>query len=84
MMVEQGSEAWHQQRLGKVTASRVKDVLAKGRSGQPSASRANYLAELLIERLLLGVRAAGVGAQFAPALLGASRAARDVSTRGWE
>ena len=51
MMVEQGSEAWHQQRLGKVTASRVKDVLAKGRSGQPSASRANYLAELLIERI---------------------------------
>jgi len=37
-------------RLGKVTASRVADVIAKTKSG-PSASRANYMAELIAERL---------------------------------
>ena len=46
----QGSEAWHQARLGKVTASRVADVIAKTKSG-PAASRKNYLAELVAERL---------------------------------
>lgn len=51
-MVEiiQGSLEWHQLRLGKVTASRVADVIAKTKSGY-SASRANYLAELVAERL---------------------------------
>lgn len=46
----QGSDAWHQLRLGKVTASRVADVVARTKSG-PSASRANYMAELIAERL---------------------------------
>lgn len=46
----QGSEAWHQARLGKVTASRVADVIARTKSG-PAASRKNYLAELVAERL---------------------------------
>ena len=45
--IEQGSDAWLQLRLGKVTASRVADVLAKTKTG-PSASRANYLIELAI------------------------------------
>lgn len=49
-MIPQGSPEWHAQRLGKVTASRVADVLAKGKSG-PSASRANYAAQLVSERL---------------------------------
>ena len=49
-ILEQGSEAWHQARLGKVTASRVADVIAKTKSG-PAASRKNYLAELVAERL---------------------------------
>ena len=49
--VVQGSEEWRMARLGKVTASRIADVMAKGRSGQPSATRANYLAELVTERL---------------------------------
>ena len=47
--VEQGSNAWHQMRLGKVTASRVADILAKTKTG-PSASRQNYLIELAIQR----------------------------------
>lgn len=50
MTVIQGSEAWFQQRLGKVTASRLVDVLAKIKTGEASA-RANYRAELVAERL---------------------------------
>ena len=49
--LEQRSEAWFQFRLGKVSASRVKDVMAKGRSGAPSATRQNYMMQLLCERL---------------------------------
>ena len=50
MNVIQGSPEWFQQRLGKVTASRIADVVAKTKSG-PSASRANYMAQLIAERL---------------------------------
>lgn len=46
----QGSPEWFAARLGRVTASRVADVVAKTKSG-PSASRANYLAQLVAERL---------------------------------
>jgi putative phage-type endonuclease len=46
----QGSPEWFAVRLGKVTASRVADVIAKTKSG-PSASRTNYMAELIAERL---------------------------------
>lgn len=46
----QGSPEWHQVRLGKVTASRVADVVAKTKSGY-GASRANYMAQLIAERL---------------------------------
>ena len=49
-MIEQGSDAWHQLRLGKVTASRVSDVMAKIKTGE-SASRKNYRAELVVQRL---------------------------------
>lgn len=48
--VEQGTDAWHQLRLGKVTASRVSDVMAKIKTGE-SASRKNYRAELVVQRL---------------------------------
>lgn len=48
--VEQGSEAWIQQRLGKATASRIADIIATTKSGY-STSRANYAAELITERL---------------------------------
>jgi putative phage-type endonuclease len=49
-LMDQGSEAWFQVRIGKVTASRVADVLAKTKSGY-SASRDNYMAQLVCERL---------------------------------
>lgn len=49
-MIEQGSDAWHAQRRGKVTASKVADVIKKTKSGY-STSRKNYAAQLLCERL---------------------------------
>ena len=49
-MIEQRSDAWFEARIGKVTASRVADVLAKTQSGY-AASRANYMAQLVCERL---------------------------------
>jgi putative phage-type endonuclease len=48
--VEQRSEEWFAARLGKVTASRVADVIAKTKSGY-STSRDNYMAQLVCERL---------------------------------
>lgn len=50
MTVIQGSPEWFQQRLGKVTASRLADVVAKLKTGE-AASRAGYRAELVAERL---------------------------------
>jgi putative phage-type endonuclease len=47
---EQGSPEWHAARLGKVTASRIADLTAKTKTGW-GASRANYAAELIAERL---------------------------------
>ena len=49
--MEQRSPEWFAARLGKVTASKVKDVMAKGRGGAPSATRQNYMMQLLCERL---------------------------------
>lgn len=49
-MIEQGTPEWFDLRRGKVTASRVADVIAKTKSGW-SAMRTNYMAELVAERL---------------------------------
>lgn len=49
--MEQGSDEWHQLRLGKVTASKMSDVLSKGRGTAPSKSAETYMMELLAERL---------------------------------
>lgn len=46
----QRTEEWYRQRLGKLTGSRVADMLARTKSGW-STSRANYLAELVLERI---------------------------------
>lgn len=48
--VLQGSEEWMAARVGKASASRIADVMAKTKSGY-STSRANYAAELVAERL---------------------------------
>lgn len=48
--MEQGSIEWLALRAGKVTASRVADVITRTKTGW-GASRANYMAELIAERL---------------------------------
>jgi putative phage-type endonuclease len=45
--MEQGTNAWYQARLAKVTASRVSEVIAKGKG----ATRESYMADLIVERL---------------------------------
>lgn len=49
-MTEQGTAAWKAERAGKATASKIADIVAKTKSGW-SASRANYMAQLVAERL---------------------------------
>lgn len=50
MGFDQRSAEWFAARLGRLTASRVADMMAKGRDGY-KATRANYAWELAIERL---------------------------------
>lgn len=46
----QGTREWLLQRVGKVTASRIADLTARTKSGY-GASRANYAAQIITERL---------------------------------
>lgn len=46
-MIVQGSPEWRQMRCGKVTASRISDVMAQGQG----KSRASYARQLVAERL---------------------------------
>ena len=48
--MEQRTEEWFAARCGKVTASRVADIIAKTKTGY-STSRDNYLAQLVCERM---------------------------------
>jgi putative phage-type endonuclease len=45
----QGSQEWFKSRYGNASASRISDVIAKTKSGY-SASRDNYLTQLVLER----------------------------------
>jgi putative phage-type endonuclease len=47
----QRTETWVQSRLGKVTASRMADVMSKGRGNAPSITRQRYLVQLALERM---------------------------------
>lgn len=49
-VIVQGTAEWRALRLGRATASRIADVIATNKSGF-AASRANYAAELIAERL---------------------------------
>lgn len=49
--IEQGSMEWFAMRAGKVTASKIADVMSKGKGGAESAGRRNYRAQLVAERL---------------------------------
>ena len=49
-MSEQGTPEWLEARRGKVTASRIKDIITRTKSGY-SAARGKYRNELIAERL---------------------------------
>jgi len=49
-MIEQGSQEWLDMRCGKITASRITDVMAQVKVGE-AAGRENYRIELVCERL---------------------------------
>lgn len=50
LLVHQGSLEWFEARCGRVTASRIADMMAKTQKGW-AASRYNYLGQLIAERL---------------------------------
>lgn len=50
-MIIQGSAEWFAQRVGLVTASRLNDVMATLKSGGEAATRKNYRAQIIAERL---------------------------------
>ena len=51
--VEQGTDEWKAARAGKVTASRINDILAKVKTGE-AADRRNYRAQIVAE-IMTGV-----------------------------
>ncbi|SRR6266478_4201244 len=48
--MKQQTEEWFAARLGKVTGSRITDVLAKGKGREEAVTREGYRAELMLER----------------------------------
>ena len=48
---EQGSAAWLYERVGYVTASRFRSVIAKTKAGKPTAEREQYLWEVIVGRI---------------------------------
>jgi len=50
-MIEQRSPEWYQARVGKITASRFKDVMDRTQKGLPGARRTAYMRSLLAERM---------------------------------
>lgn len=48
---EQRSDEWKRARLGRLTGSVAKDMLAKLKDGKPAAGRANLCIRLVLERL---------------------------------
>lgn len=49
--MEQRTDEWFTARLGKVTGSRIHDVMAKGRGNAPSVTRNEYMCQLAGERI---------------------------------
>ena len=52
---EQGTEEWYNARLGKVTASRFKDVMTNGRGSAASKTAESYMMQLIAESLTQNV-----------------------------
>lgn len=51
VQVDQGTEEWLEERLGKVTASNVKEVVIRNKYGKPYQGYYDYMLELAIERI---------------------------------
>jgi hypothetical protein len=51
MFVEQRTDEWLADRVGRITASRFKAVLARLKNGQPAQARNDYLMDVVCERL---------------------------------
>ena len=49
--MKQGTKEWHDIRCGRITASRIGDIMKKLKSGGYGAGHRNYVAELVAERL---------------------------------
>lgn len=49
--IRQNSDEWLELRVGKVTASKFKDVMTNGRGGKPSATAKTYMIKLVAEIL---------------------------------
>ena len=49
--VEQGSDTWHQLRLGHVTASNIAEVMSKGKGNTEAIGRYKYKVKLVAERM---------------------------------
>jgi len=56
--MDQRTDTWFAARLGRVTASRVHEIMATLKDGKPAAACANYMADIVLERLT-GKRAEG-------------------------
>jgi putative phage-type endonuclease len=50
-VLDQGSPGWVRERIGKLTASRMGDVMAMTKAGKPSEARTAYLKQLVAERM---------------------------------
>ena len=50
-MLDQGSPEWVRERIGKLTASRMGDVMAVLKNGKPAEARTKYLQQLVAERM---------------------------------
>lgn len=51
IQIQQGTKEWLLERLGHVTASKITDVLAKGKTGGEAKTRESYRWELITQRL---------------------------------
>lgn len=50
-MIRQDSPEWVRERIGCLTASRMKDAAAKLKNGKPSEARERYMKEIVAERM---------------------------------
>lgn len=49
--ITQGSDQWKQLRCGMITASKIAEVMSRGKNGTESTGYANYRAQIVAERL---------------------------------